>query len=420
MFSLKMQPKTILQGSKRAFYSCLFRPWSNDRSQGNTRGSHARCSLAVLAFLMVPLSAYPQTTLTGAIWFATTSTGGTSVQQGYADGANNTLGGDQWWNLWLALNPDATSPVNGPSDAQASISIPLQAGKIYKYYIFGQGPCCNLSFSGLNLFFDGNSSTPGISVFGPLNTSFFVPNSSSTLSLQADPVSGSGSTFYSSAGVIVLLTGYDWNASANPPGDVCQEFTFSPASSGVLSAFGSFTLQVWPAATLILGQTSGSPGTKVSMTGSGFAPNETVEIYAGHIGVPPVLASTTTDASGSFTVSAYEPQHSYGPMDVYAVGVSSHKLGAATLSVTPGLLLNPATGAPGGTAAAYGLGFGAGETVDIYWNNPRQLLGTATVNGEGSGALTITIPANAPPGLNLLIGIGQTTKAIGLGGIAVE
>src|ERR1700722_1124945 len=107
------------------------------------------------AFLLIPLSAYPQTTLTGAMWMATTPTGATSVAQAYADGAVNTLGGDQWWDLWLALNPDATSPVNGPSDAQASISIPLLAGGSFKYYIFGTGLCCNLPFSGLNLFFDG-------------------------------------------------------------------------------------------------------------------------------------------------------------------------------------------------------------------------------------------------------------------------
>lgn len=121
-----------------------------------------------------------------------------------------------------------------------------------------------------------------------------------------------------------------------------------------------------------------------------------------------------------FTLSAPEPQHPNGPMDVYAVGVSSHKLGAATLSVKPALAVNPATGAPGGTAAAYGLGFGAGEMVDLYWNNPRQLLGSAKANGEGSSSLTIAIPANAPPGINGVIGVGQTTKAIGIGEIKVQ
>jgi len=369
-------------------------------------------SAALAAVLLSPLSAYPQTTLTGAIQFSTDSTGAASSE------AWNTLAGDSLWDLWLALNPDASSPVNGPSDAQASISIPLQAGNSYKYYIFGQ-PNVSFSFNGLNLFFDGNHSTPGISVFGAINRSSFLPDSSSsTLTLEGAFVAGSGMSFYNSGGHTVVLTSYDWNAPATPPGDVCQAKEFSPGTGA--DFFGSFTLQSWPAAALSLSQASGSPGTKVTLTGSGFAPTETVEIYAGHIGAPPVFASATTDGSGSFTVSAREPQHPYGPMDVYAVGVSSHKLGAATLSVTPALAANPVTGPPGGTTAAYAFGFGAGETVDLYWNNPRQLLGTANASREGSGTLTITIPANASPGINAVIGFGETTKAIGIGKIKVE
>ncbi len=131
-----------------------------------------RC-LAVSALLMVPLSAYPQTTLTGAIQFATDSTGAFSLNQSW-----NTLGGDLCWDLWLAQNPDASSPVNGPSDAQAAINIPLAAGNSYRFYIFG-APDLSISFNGLNLFFDGDNSTPGISVFGATNSSLFSPNTSS-------------------------------------------------------------------------------------------------------------------------------------------------------------------------------------------------------------------------------------------------
>jgi hypothetical protein len=366
--------------------------------------------------LLVPLAAYSQTTLTGAIQFSTSPTGAPS--NGYVW---RTLAGETYWNLWLALNPDATLPVNGPSNAQAGILIPLQAGNSYTFYSFGQGPCCSSSLSaGLNLFFDGNSSIPGISVFGALNSRSFLPNSSSTLTLEGNAVAGSGTTFYSSAGVIVVLNGYDWMTPATPPGDVCQSYSFTPASEGVLSAFGSFTLQVWSAATLNLSQASGSPETEITLTGSGFAPTETVEIFAGHIGLPPLFTTTTADASGAFTVAAREPQHPYGPMDVYAVGVSSRKLGAATLFVTPDLGMNPASGAPGGSTTAYGFGFGSGETVDIYWNNPRQLLGTATADAAGTSALTITIPANAPPGINAMIGVGQTTKALGIGEVRVQ
>lgn len=86
--------------------------------------------------------------------------------------------------------------------------------------------------------------------------------------------------------------------------------------------------------------------------------------------------------------------------------------------------MSPASGLPGGTTAAQGLGFGSGETVSVYWNNPRRLLGTATANSVGSflgtSALTITIPADASPGLNAVIGIGQSTGAIGIGEIKVQ
>jgi hypothetical protein len=204
----------------------------------------------------------------------------------------------------------------------------------------------------LNLFFDGSNSIPGISVFGATNSSNFLSNGASTLTLQGTSVAGSGRSFYGSGGVIVVLSGYDWNSPATPPGDVCQAFVFSPG--GGPDYFGSFTLQVWPAATLSINQTSGSPFTKLTITGSGFAPTETVDISANHPGASPLLATTTTDASGSFAVTAREPQHPYGPMDVYAVGVSSRKLGAATLFVTPALDMKPATGVPGGTTTAYG------------------------------------------------------------------
>jgi hypothetical protein len=365
--------------------------------------------------LLAPPPAYPQTTLTGAMWFASTPTGATSVEQGYADGVNNTLGGDQWWDLWFALKPDGSSPVNGPADSQASISIPLQTGQSYKYYIFGAGTCCTLPFSGLNLFFDGNGSTPGISVFGPVNGFSFVPNASSTLTLEGNPGPASGTGFYNSAGAVVVLTGYNWNDSASL--DVCQPFAFSPGNEP--SAFGSFTLRVWPAATLSLSQTGGPPGTEVTTNGSGYAPAEIIAIYANHIGGP-ALITTKTDANGAFTIGVHEPQAPYGPVDLYAVGLTSGKLGAASFFISAAMPVTPAAGVPGDTTTAHALGFGAGETVDVYWGEPRQLLGTTIADGKGTGTLTITIPANAPRGPNEVLGVGQTTQATGFGEIVVK
>lgn len=68
-------------------------------------------------------------------------------------------------------------------------------------------------------------------------------------------------------------------------------------------------------------------------------------------------------------------------------------------------------------SSAQGFGFGAGEQVDVYWNNPRSLLGTvaADVHGSfiGSAALAFTAPTGAPSGSNQVFGVGQTTGANG-------
>jgi hypothetical protein len=376
-----------------------------------------RLCLLLSIFLIVPRSAYSQQLmLTGAMQFSTNSTGAF-----YGGNFFNTVGGDNAWDLWLALKPDASLPVNGPADAQAGISIRLEADHTYKYYIFASpNPALPFSFNGLNLFFNGNTSAPGISVFGQLNSSSFVPNGSSTLALEDSPVAGSGTTFYNSGAVVAVLTGYDFNSPATPPGDVCQPLSFTPGGGPDL--YGSFTLHVFPAATLSLSESTGSPGASVTVVGSGFAAGETVVIYASQLGSSPI-GSAVTDATGSFTATVREPQYPYGPNAFFGLGRSSGELGASSFFVEPSLAAIPASGEPGSTVALEGAGFGAGETVSVYWNNPRTLVGTAVANGEGSfvggTALNITIPVSAPSGLNIIVGIGQTTNAFGVGEIEV-
>jgi hypothetical protein len=95
--------------------------------------------------------------------------------------------------------------------------------------------------------------------------------------------------------------------------------------------------------------------------------------------------------------------------------------GLATFWVTPQLILTPNTGTPNGTAAVQGYGYLAGETVNVYWYNPRVYLGEATANGRGSfPPIGFTIPAGAPLGMNLVVGKGLTTGAIGKGHFTVQ
>ncbi len=59
--------------------------------------------LLLSILLLLPVAAVSQITLTGATWFASTPAGAGSIAMGYADGASNTVGGDQWYDLWFAL-----------------------------------------------------------------------------------------------------------------------------------------------------------------------------------------------------------------------------------------------------------------------------------------------------------------------------
>jgi hypothetical protein len=106
--------------------------------------------------------------------------------------------------------------VNGPSDSLAAISISLTPG-IHTYSMFGGGGFINEPYDGLNIYFNGNTSTPGISVFGPVPTtnnspSFFSANGgSATGGFNLQTVAGANSIIYSDGANQVTLTSYSWD-----------------------------------------------------------------------------------------------------------------------------------------------------------------------------------------------------------------
>ena len=273
--------------------------------------------LCLMALLFV-CPAFSEVTLTGAVQFSTDSHGAISGGQVW-----NTLGGDEYYNLWLARNPDGTLPINGSSDAQAAINVRLVEGETYTFYMFGQR-VLTPSVYGLNLFFNGDNSKPGISVFAPIDSGQFAPNSSMTFQLNVAPVAGAGTTSYMSGGLVVVMDSYNWKTPSSATGDKAQA-TFFSAGDGA-DFRGAFTLRVLPAASLSVGVT----GRSVTMTGSGFSPDEVVTVYAGHIGTENPI-TVEADHTGSFSVAAHEPEHPNGPLDIFAIGQSSTRVGVATL-----------------------------------------------------------------------------------------
>ena len=249
----------------------------------------------------------------------------------------------------------------------------------------------------------------------------------------ANPIPTSGPLAFlctDSTGTMVVLPLGQITVASNTPSQPVFSAPFSTTSpvyifkdiqAGAGGALSEFTQGFEPpaTATLVIDPGSGSPGTSLTVTGSGFAPSETIDIYVtspGH--------TVTADGSGAFMFTTRERQAPYGAMTLYAVGQTSGTTGHFLFQVTPRLVLNPNTGALGSTTTVQGLGFGAGETVKVYWNNPRQFLGAATADNRGSfldgSALTITIPVGAPLGANAVFGVGQTTNATGKGWIMVQ
>ncbi len=173
---------------------------------------------------------------------------------------------------------------------------------------------------------------------------------------------------------------------------------------------------------LTVSPTSGFFKSSIVITGTTFAPNETVNIYADSTTAP--LTTTTAGTDGSFVLHGTVRQGPYGPHTLIAQGQSSGLVGTTSFFETARLLLPPYSGAAGSTVQALGFGFAAGEQVKVYWNTPRQFLGTATANALGSfsgtTALTVTVPAGAPLGANLVFGVGQTSSARGIGGLSVH
>lgn len=198
------------------------------------------CYVLLLAVLFsLPLGA---TTFTGAILFGTDSSGNYQSSPG-ANNAWNTLGGDAPYNLYLTLNGSALNTGNG---AGASINVPLVAGQTYQIGFAVEQPLA--AEFGLNLFFDGDNTNPGISALmtytlgccGPpaifqANTAANTPDLTA-LSL----VPGAGTLVLRSGGLRVELT----DATILPTlGSYTSAYSEIPDLNGPDST-GVFTLAV--------------------------------------------------------------------------------------------------------------------------------------------------------------------------------
>jgi hypothetical protein len=172
---------------------------------------------------------------------------------------------------------------------------------------------------------------------------------------------------------------------------------------------------VFVTANLSVSPSSGFYGAMLTFSGSGFAPGETVDIYAAGFGSP-VLASAIADSSGAIAASGPATVAVYGPRYYLASGQSSGNVGAANFSMEASLVLSPSSGPPGTVVTVTGFGFDLG-TVDFFWDGSIDPMGSVNVTRYGSfggsNAFTFAVPANQLPGSVMLTANGPYQSFFG-------
>ncbi len=165
--------------------------------------------------------------------------------------------------------------------------------------------------------------------------------------------------------------------------------------------------------------TSGSSGSAVTVTGSGYNAGETVDIYWDTT-TGTILATVTASSAGSFTKSVTIPSNaSTASHLIVGKGRTTGAKPSRTFTVveatptptpagTPKIAVAPLSGQVGASVAVTGTGYTPNEAVTIYWDSTvtGAVLGNATANSQGGFSVNVTIPS-ATAGQHLIAGKGS-------------
>jgi outer membrane protein assembly factor BamB len=167
---------------------------------------------------------------------------------------------------------------------------------------------------------------------------------------------------------------------------------------GGASATSPQTLAIAPAVT-IFDPVSGLVGTKVKVTGTGFA--DPCEVSFG------AVAAACKANSATKITTTVPPGATSGPITVTTVGGTVTTPSSFTVT-GPTVAVSPVSGPPGTPVTVTGTGFRANEEVDLYVGTTDQVL--AASNGAGNISYSgLVIPASAQPGDAWVSAVGRSS-----------
>lgn len=193
-------------------------------------------------------------------------------------------------------------------------------------------------------------------------------------------------------------------------------------ASSTLSANNTYYVEPL-SPTITATSTANTPGSVISISGSGYVPNENVQLA---IGTSTATATTTTNGSGEFFNAPFTiPFMPAGEAVITGTGVSSHASGQAYFYVGgfyPNVSPSSYFAVPGDPITFNGSGFAPAETVNVFEDGSAS--SSASFPTDSSGAFynggPVTIPFNLTSTSTSFMFVGASSSAsasvtIGLG-----
>jgi len=205
-----------------------------------------------------------------------------------------------------------------------------------------------------------------------------------------------GAAMASSPATVTVPASGNINFSVTIPTTTAGEHDIAVYSDGINPITKTFTVT----GKVKISPTSGPVGTSVTLTGTGFSGDGvTVDVT---LGGQPIAAGVLVDNTGSFTATGVVPTLTAGGKTLYAIdGAGNAYTKADAFSVSPTLVITPASGLAGSKVTITGTGWTTGDVTVTFAGQPWVTLNAAA--GQITNGANKQIPVNATAGVKTVI-----------------
>ena len=205
-----------------------------------------------------------------------------------------------------------------------------------------------------------------------------------------------GVAMASSPATVTVPAGGAVNFSVTIPTTTAGEHTLAVYSDGINPVNKTFTVT----GKVTISPTTGPVGTSVTLKGTGFSGDGvTVDVTLGN---QPIVAGVLVDNTGSFTATGVVPTLTAGGKTLFAIdGAGNPYTKASAFSVSPTLVITPASGLAGSRVTITGTGWTPGNVTVTFAGQTWVTLTAA--GGLITDGANKQIPVNATAGVKTVI-----------------